>query len=431
MITAIRIFFSLIDLASLIVCALMLVHAIPSDREERFWKKVLGWIGYAAVAVLTPIFGKNDILTIVLLSLYYIVMARLLYYRGRQGVVYQIIYCVILLVTEYMAFMAAIYVRILIQPEDIVVTGILVIFRVLLLLPGTLILRAIMRRRFADSQYTKIKGMIIVPLFSMMLMFLYLSASDIFLFRYGYYWIFIYGILLLVINLYCLYFWYDVAKTGELKHRLRMMQHQSELTLQYYEDMEENYNHSRKIIHDIRNHLHVIEQSSRMEDKSYIEDVHAMLNSMGMKFYTENRMLNIVLNDKLKNFSQEQVKCNLGGVGLDFIADLDITTIFANLLDNAAEEGKGKKDFWIQIRGEQIQNFIIIKITNPFVKCPINGRSSKPGHEGLGLQNVRQAIEKYHGDMEIKQEGEVFSVTLLFAEQEKTGEQGKGNESDE
>ena len=25
-----------------------------------------------------------------------------------------------------------------------------------------------------------------------------------------------------------------------------------------------------------------------------------MLNSLGMKFYTENRMLNIILNDKLK-----------------------------------------------------------------------------------------------------------------------------------
>lgn len=418
MTTAVQILFSVIDMASVIGCALMLVHAIPADREESMWKKILGWAGYGAVALFVPAIWLNDWLTMGALSIYYIVMARLLYFRSRQGAVYQIIYCVILLITEYMAFIGNVYVRKVIQPEEIIAVSIWIVLRVLLLLTGTLVLRAIIGKRFTDAQHTKIKGMIIVPLFSMVLIFLYLAASDIFMIRYGYYWIIIYCVLLLVINLYCLYFWYDVAKSGELKHRLKLMQQQRELTLQYYEDMEENYNRSRKIIHDIRNHLHVIEQSSRMEDRSYIKDVHAMLNSMGMKFYTENRMLNIILNDKLKNFPPEQVKCNLGGIQLDFIADLDVTTIFANLLDNAAEEGKGKEDFWIQIRGEQIQNFIIIKITNPFVG-PMDKRLSKPGHEGLGLQNVRQAIEKYHGDMEIRREEGVFSVTLLFAVQEK------------
>lgn len=422
MTTAVETLFGVIDMVSLIGCALMLVHAIPAEREESRWKKILGWGGYGAVAAIVPAVWKLDMLTIGILSIYYIAMARLLYFRSKKGAVYQIIYCVMLLITEYMAFIANAYVRIVMQPEEIIADGIWIVLRVLFLFMGTLALRAIICRRFADAQHMKIKGMIIVPLFSMVLLFLYLAASDIFMVRYGYYWVFVYCILLLVINLYCLYFWYDVAKSGELKHRLKLMQQQRELTLQYYEDMEENYNRSRKIIHDIRNHLHVIEQSSRMEDKSYIDDVHAMLNSMGMKFYTENRMLNIVLNDKLKNFSQEQVKCNLGGIELDFIADLDITTIFANLLDNAVEEGKGKKDFRIQIRGEQIQDFIIIKITNPFVKNAMSGKSSKPGHEGLGLQNVRRAVEKYHGDMEIRQEEGNFSVTLLFAEQEKTEE---------
>lgn len=418
MTTAIRIFFGLADLVSLAGCAWMLIHSMPCDRDTSRWKRMLGWIGYSAVTILAPMFGRSDMLTIGLLCLYYVVMARLLYFRSRQGIVYQIIFCVILLATEYVAAFMAAYAQIIVCPEEIVVYSVLVVSRVFLLFAGTLILREIIRRRLADVQYTKIRGMVIVPLFSMVLLFLYLMASDIFLIRYGYYWIIIYAVLLLVINLYCLYFWYDVAKSGELKHRLRMMQQQSTLTLQYYEELEENYTRSRKIIHDIRNHLHMIEQSSRMEDISYIEDVHAMLNSMGMKFYTENRMLNIVLNDKLKAFSPEQVQCNLGGVGLDFIADLDITTIFANLLDNTAEEGKGKENFWVRIRAEQIQEFIIIKIENPFAASTVKGRSSKPGHEGLGLQNVRQALEKYNGDMEIRKEEGIFSVALLFAVQE-------------
>ena len=38
----IQIFFGLLDLASLVVCAWMLIRSIPSDREESSWKKVIG-----------------------------------------------------------------------------------------------------------------------------------------------------------------------------------------------------------------------------------------------------------------------------------------------------------------------------------------------------------------------------------------------------
>ena len=48
----------------------------------------------------------------------------------------------------------------------------------------------------------------------------------------------IFSAMLIVINVYCLYFWYDVEKNGELKHRLELMEQQRELTVQYYEDLE-------------------------------------------------------------------------------------------------------------------------------------------------------------------------------------------------
>lgn len=421
----ITIFFSLLDLVIIVGCALALVKAIPSNIEESRWKKILAWIGYGVLAVVLPVFGKNDMLTIGILMVYYIFIAWLLYFRNKMGMLYQMIYCVLMLLVQYIAALLAAYFWTVKQLEDITYVCLLVVLRSFFLLTGTLLLRGMVHRRFTDVQYTKIRGMVIVPIFSSILLFLYLFASDAFSNRYEYYWLLIYCILLLVINLYCLYFWYDVAKNGELKHRLEMMQQQSELTLQYYEDLEDNYNRSRKIIHDIRNHLHVIEQSSRMESNPYIEDVHAMLNSLGMKFYTENRMLNIVLNDKLKGLSQEQVDCNLGGIGLEFISDLDITTIFANLLDNAVEAREAEKEFWIKIRGEQIQDFTIIKILNPTSGSYREGKSSKPGHEGLGLQNVRQALEKYRGELEIRQEREVFSVTLLFAGNELEEKDGK------
>lgn len=276
---------------------------------------------------------------------------------------------------------------------------------------STMGLVAILDRRYVrDGRGLKLRGMVIVPLFSMVLIFLHIISGEMFFARYGYGMIILFCAMVLVINFYCLYFWYDVAANQELRHKLEMMQSQNEMTHQYYLEMEENYSKSRKIIHDIRNHMCAMEQASKLEQaQEYFSDVHEMLNSLGLKFYSGNRMLNIVLNDKLKGLSEEQAQCRLGGVDLGFLSDMDITTIFANLLDNALEAGGGTPEFWIRIQGEQIQDFIIIKIWN---SCMDTGK--KKDHEGIGLENVRLALTKYQGEMEAGREGDVFSVTLVF-----------------
>ena len=81
----IQIFFGLLDLASLVVCAWMLVRSIPSDREESRWKKAIGWIGYASATILLPALWQDDKLTIGVLCIYYVVMARLLYFGAGRG----------------------------------------------------------------------------------------------------------------------------------------------------------------------------------------------------------------------------------------------------------------------------------------------------------------------------------------------------------
>ena len=42
------------------------------------------------------------------------------------------------------------------------------------------------------------------------------------------------------------------------------------------------------------------------------------------------------------------------------------------------------------------------------------GLSEKAGHEGIGLENVQNAVEKYHGTLQTGQKGQIFSVTLMF-----------------
>lgn len=416
--------FTLLDMAVLMICSLYIVIWLPQDKKisgNKMRLRILRfvvWIVYTALTVLIPLLWKNDLVTMAGLSIYYSVAGYMLYHHDKIGILYQLGFMFFIYVTQMISLFTASKMLEIFLLEYRAFSYILVLLRVVLLALVTLIFRLLIRKRYVSVQpyfKMKIRGMLCVPVISIILIFWFTISSDVFLMRFGYEWLIVYCCLVLVINLYCLYFWYDVSKTQELKHRLELMKQQNELTHQFYADLESNYAKSRKVIHDIRNHLQMLEQSQKLaESQSYVSDVNQMLNTLGMTYYTDNRMLNIILNDKMKLLSPEQFTCSLRGVRLDFLSEMDTTTIFANLLDNALEERKENENFRMQIQGEQIQDFCVIKLSNTTNGIYIPGKSSKAGHEGIGLENVRNAVGKYHGEMQTGQKEQVFSVTLLF-----------------
>lgn len=419
-IVIVEIFFVALEIAVFTLCAVWMLHLMPRKRESSLWVRIVGWCIFDVLSIMLPNLGQNDSFTMAVLIPYYLALGWFLYHKSRMGLLYQMIYMLSMYATQMIGIFLTIQLCDMLNLAYPMSYYMLSFFKSLFLLMLIGVLRGILRKRYvADQKGLKIRGVVLVPLISIVLIFFYLIAGEIFFVRYGYEWLIVYCILILVINVYYVYFWYDVAANQALKHKLELTQQQNELTHQYYADLEENYNQSRKIIHDIRNHIHMLEESQKLEKvQAYMTDVHKMLNSLGLRFYSENRMLNIVLNHKLKHLSSEQVECHMGGISLNFLSDMDITTIFANLLDNAVEAGENRKDFWVEICGEQIQDFTVIKLSNPCSGQYEPGRSEKKGHEGVGLENVRQALEKYHGELNIRQQDNVFSVTIMFPGQQ-------------
>jgi two-component system sensor histidine kinase AgrC len=415
-ITIVDIFFIIIDLFVFTACAVFMVRLLPRKTDSPLWLRISAWSIFAILSIVLPNLGRNDILTIIVLILYYLAVGWFLYHKSKMGLLYQLVYMMSMYATQVMAIFLVVRLKCSFALEDKLQLYLLVMFKSLFLMMIMTLLKKILKKRYvADQQNLKIRGMVLVPVISMVLIFLYLIGGDVFFARYGYEWLILYCVLLLVINAYCLYFWYDVAANQRLKHRLELMRQQNECIHQYYEDLEKNYCQSRKIIHDIRNHINALEQSQKLEQtQKYFEDVHLMLNALGLRFYTDNRMLNIVLNDKLKSLEAEQVECSVGGIDLHFLSDIDITTIFSNLLDNAIEACEKKQEFWIKIKGDQIHDFLVIKLQNSYSGKYEQGSSLKQGHEGLGLENVRKTLEKYHGELKIESRENIFSATLVF-----------------
>lgn len=89
-----------------------------------------------------------------------------------------------------------------------------------------------------------------------------------------------------------------------------------------------------------------------------------MLNVLGEKRYTENQMLNIILNEKIREAEAKgiTVTVRVGDIDLSDIKEIDLTTIFANLLDNAIEAAG--EDGRLSIKLDEFREFRVGEIRN-------------------------------------------------------------------
>ncbi|WP_195267456.1 ATP-binding protein [Eubacterium sp. 1001713B170207_170306_E7] len=219
-----------------------------------------------------------------------------------------------------------------------------------------------------------------------------------------------------------------------MKKQLALYDQASDLQYRYYQKMESKLEDSRKTVHDIKNHLQAMERlyqtGEKEKGRQYGDDLRQLLNSFSQDYYTDNRVLNIVINDKAERGKLLGIPldCALNQIDLSFMKEMDITTIFANLLDNAIEAAGESKEPWTKLRADNVREFIVISIENSMENnLALNEgrlRSSKERHQGYGLENVKRALEKYNGHLRIETGDHAFKVSLFIPVQMEVKDDG-------
>lgn len=236
-------------------------------------------------------------------------------------------------------------------------------------------------------------------------------------------------IFILVMNLYVTWLFDTLDENHRLSRSLALYEQQRELQYGYYSRLEEKYENARRVIHDVKRHVNAMEQLYESAEpergRAYGEDLRRLLSSFGQDVYTENRMLNIILNEMAERCAGLGIalECRMNGTNPDFIREIDMTVIFVNLLDNAIEaaiHAAGEKR--ILLTADRVHDFYVISLRNPYGKPPVteNDRllSGKENHEAMGLSNVEQAIARYDGHMHVEYGGNEFQVTLMLPVQD-------------
>lgn len=275
------------------------------------------------------------------------------------------------------------------------------------------------------------------------LMFFVLIIGEIVLFSFlndmivaakGSYQIVFILLIFLLLDLYLTYLLQRISKAYHTEKELELVTQQSMLQLNAYRELNDKYNASRRIIHDVKKHLNSLEglinANKADEAERYKNLLNAELNKLMPRFECDSPILTVVINNKLESADTLKIdfKVDAEFTQVDFISNLDVTAIFSNLLDNAfeacSELPENKRHVWLSITRRNYFVFIYLENTFNQVKPDaVKGfASTKKYHQGIGLTNIRNACEKYRGSFNAHTEDELFITELLIPIPDQTTE---------
>jgi len=229
----------------------------------------------------------------------------------------------------------------------------------------------------------------------------------------------------LMLNVYAAYIVNAVAESYKNKYELDAIRMQSEIQSAHYEELNNKYIETQCMIHDIEKRVSAIEKLSEnsnfKEAEQYTEKLRSKLKRHKNIFECSNKILSAVLSQKISLAESKgiTVETKIEDMTLDFMDETDITSILANLMDNAIEscdEVMDKKV--ISVKMCRINDFLYIDLMNSFSGKIIqnNGKykSTKAGHKGYGMTSIQMAIEEYDGYMVTEQKDDIFISEIVM-----------------
>jgi len=202
-------------------------------------------------------------------------------------------------------------------------------------------------------------------------------------------------------------------------------QYEMNLKYRYYQDKMENEERIRSIYHDLKNHLLILEESfaGGGETREMIDTLKAQISDYDGYYHTGNEFLDIIIREKHRVSLREEIDF-MAVVAFEnggFIEPLDISTIFGNALDNAIEAcvKLPEEERFITVRADRIYDFLSISVENSMIGAmragpePVTDKEDKFLH-GIGIANLRKAVEKYHGSCIRTAQSGIYGLKILI-----------------
>lgn len=205
-------------------------------------------------------------------------------------------------------------------------------------------------------------------------------------------------------------------------------------------EVERLYSGIRSVRHDMKNQLAVAMQlagrekdSEGEELRTYLAGLNQALEDMEIPIRTGNTVVDTILNMKYHEGVSEMPDLRMETEELVVsdklkIRNYDIGIILCNALDNAIEacrklkEKDREAEVFIRLFSFRRGNMFFLEIENSFdgvlirkreSEFPMTDKNDSEAH-GIGLYNIKNSAEKYHGAVDWNVRGRVFVLTVML-----------------
>lgn len=199
----------------------------------------------------------------------------------------------------------------------------------------------------------------------------------------------------------------------------------------HYEYLENREKETKKFRHDLKSHMELISNLAKERQyermNAYLEQMDIKIDGFGKMVTVQNGIVDAIINQYYAKARQCGVSMEVKGrFPVDCAIDaFDLCTIFSNVLSNALEAAVETEEKYISVECAYTDVAIMIIVSNSYKPDSLNGggqwktRKSDLDYHGYGLENIKDSVKKYKGDLDIETKDNIFNLRILFQNMEK------------
>lgn len=236
-------------------------------------------------------------------------------------------------------------------------------------------------------------------------------------------------ILLMYANIAVFWVHESLIKTQRENTELQLQAQKAELDTEYYTLLQNQYENSNILIHDIKRHLLSIKDLADENDcdgiEHYIDNLYSEYEVKNIKKYSNHKLVNAIINRYVKVFADSGItfNCDIRNIDFSFIDDNDLTSLLDNLLENALEASRDSEEKKVDLLIAPTNvNYISISLNNTCSVAPNikNGKlittKKKSAPHGYGIKSIKRIADKYDGNVSFDYENEtqLFHICIVM-----------------
>lgn len=223
----------------------------------------------------------------------------------------------------------------------------------------------------------------------------------------------------------CLYV--SMAKVAEEQAKNQMIKREKEYYHNQAELLQNSSEELREFRHDLKNRMLVLhellEKNEMKKATGYLQGLETKIEEVENFSQSGNVVIDSVINYKLSQAEKQgcNIQTDISLPDIIHIEDDDLVVVIGNLLDNAMEAVRElKENKYIQVKIKYDRECLVVKIVNSFdgkimiKRGKIQTRKENREFHGIGLQSVKNVVDKYQGDLQYEYKDNRFSVVVLI-----------------